>query len=532
MKQIIVLTRAQLGSAVDFLKIFHKTERSKAKNMSASLVLLLAFLLFAGLFGVYTWLMAAALSEAGELQILPGIMLTLVCVMNLFTTIYKIKGTLFGFKDYDVIMALPVKTGSVVASRLMLLYILNFFFTLVVMLPCNIIYGIFAEASISYYVLSFVSLFFIPLVPIVIAGIIGTLIAAVTSKFRKSNFVNTIVIIVFVVAALVLYFSVISDPSQLMSIGIMMNEMIGKVYPIATLYMQGVIELDLISMAGFILISVAAFGLFSAVVGRFFVKMSSSIASVRTSSNYKLKEQLVSSPLRALYRKELKRFLSCSVYLLNTSIGVILMTIAGVALIILQPEQLMIMLEIPMISDILPYIGMLFLTFLSSTVTTSASSISLEGKNLWIIKSVPVPARTIFNSKILLNISIMFPFLLVNVVIFSIVLKASILEALLLFLVPFALNCFISVFGLWLNSKFAVFNWTSEVVVVKQSASAMITLFVGMGLLILPVLCYALLDLPLMLVAVGFALVLFVAAAFIYLYLNKNAEYILTNLNN
>jgi ABC-2 type transport system permease protein len=53
-----------------------------------------------------------------------------------------------------------------------------------------------------------------------------------------------------------------------------------------------------------------------------------------------------------------------------------------------------------------------------------------------------------------------------------------------LFMVMTTIVCafFISFFGLIMNLLLPNFNWTTEVVVIKQSAATMIALFTGMGI--------------------------------------------------
>lgn len=533
MKQIMVLTKAQLGSAVDFLRLSRKSNKQdRKKKVNTISILVVAFVFFSLLFGFYVFGIGIALQESGYLYILPGMMMMVACIMNLITTVVKVKSTLFGFKDYDIVMSLPVSTSKVVASRLVLLYILNFFFTLVVMLPTTIVYGILSGAEVLFYLFSLIALLFIPLVPLVLSGLIGTCLAAITAKFRKSNLFNTLLIVLFFIVVFVLYFQIISNPEQLLSVGIMMESMMRKIYPISILFLNGVVEGNVVSLLSFLLISVALFGLFSAVVGHFFVRLSSSIASVHTKSNYKFQGQEVSSPFRALFRKEFRRYVGCSAYLLNSSVGILLATVASIALLIFRPAQLELFHSIPGMEGMLPYVGIAGLTFMIGLVVTSACSLSLEGKNFWIIRSAPIAAKTVFQVKFFLNIVIVLPFLIINVVILSFLLKAGLVESILMFAVPFAYNYFISIFGLWMNIKHPVFDWTSEIVVVKQGASVLITTFSSMGLVIVPIVVLAVTGLSPFVICCMTAGILILAATMMKLRLDKDAEKIMAKLCN
>ena len=104
----------------------------------------------------------------------------------------------------------------------------------------------------------------------------------------------------------------------------------------------------------------------------------------------------------------------------------------------------------------------------------TCSSISLEGKEWWIIKSLPVKTKDLLDSKLLLNLSIILPFWLVSEVLFIIALKPGVMELLWLVVIPVIMVVFSGVFGLTINLKMPVFNWENEVAVVKQSVSAFI----------------------------------------------------------
>ena len=78
-------------------------------------------------------------------------------VLSLVTTVYKAPGLLFAFKDYDLLMSLPVRTGSLVASRLLMLYGVNLAFTLLTMVPAWVVYAVFAAPPWFYTCLLYTS---------------------------------------------------------------------------------------------------------------------------------------------------------------------------------------------------------------------------------------------------------------------------------------------------------------------------------------------------------------------------------------
>ena len=111
-------------------------------------------------------------------------------------------------------------------------------------------------------------------------------------------------------------------------------------------------------------------------------------------------------------------------------------------------------------------------------MNTTATSISLEGKNWWILKSLPLTTKEILDAKILMNLILYLPFFIVSQIFLILALTPNLLDLLWLVLIPTCLILLSCVLGISINLKFPVFNWKNEVSIVKQSTSS---LFTGMG---------------------------------------------------
>lgn len=119
-------------------------------------------------------------------------------------------------------------------------------------------------------------------------------------------------------------------------------------------------------------------------------------------------------------------------------------------------------------------------------MTVTSTSISMEGKNWWIARSLPLSAKHIFDAKILMNLLLMLPFYLLSEGMLVLAIRPGILEAVWMFLIPAVMIVFSCVYGITVNLHFPVLNWESEVAVVKQSASAVLG---GIGGFVLAILC-------------------------------------------
>lgn len=487
MKKVMRLVSVQLWAVLGDMLAIGKSRTKKPKVLYASVLFFI--LLMSSISFFYSFMVGMGLKMYHSLDILPALMMAVVCVIILMTTVFKIKGTIFGFRDYDMIMSLPVSTGAVVACRLIILYAFNFMFVIIMIVPMMVAYGILAEPNVMFYIICFVSMFFIPLVPIVIASFLGTFIAWAASKFRYSNLLNIIFTLGLLSMFIGLSFTIKDNGQELVDIGKGITGQVNSLYPLAQLFTDAVVNYDIAAFLMFLAISVAAFLLYTALVKLSFKKINTLIMTGRYHVNFKMGEIRTSSPLKALYIKELKRYFSSTLYVLNTGFGIVMLTLGSIAAIFVDLDKV---LGDPQAAPMFANNSPLFISFCIVMTCSSMCSISLEGKNLWIIKSMPVTAKTVYLAKILVNLTIISP-AVIDTVILGAVLNLGALKTLILVLVTLASSVFIAFYGLLINLLLPNLNWTSEVVVIKQSAASMVTIFSGMAYVAVQFLLFVLL---------------------------------------
>ena len=475
MKKIVRLLRVQLWAVLgDVLSIGNNT---KKKPKLIYIGVLFFTLLMSAVSFFYCMMLGSGLKMFDSLEILPSMMLAVSCVIILMTTIFKVKGTIFGFRDYDMVMSLPVSTGAIVACRLIILYSFNFLFVFIVNVPMAIAYGILAEPRVTFYVMFLILLLFIPLLPIVIASVVGTVIAYLASKFRRTNFLNIIFSMSILLVVMGLSFTVRGNGQELVNLGKTITEEVNSLYPLASMYQKAVVSYDFIAFLQYIGISLFSFVVYTLVVKRIFKRMNTLMMTGGYRVNYRMGELKTASPLMALYKKELKRYFSSSLYVLNTGFGIVILTFAAVASIFVDLD---IIFGDPQVIGLFSNNIPLLITFCVVMTYTAASSLSLEGKSLWILKSLPVDPKTIYLAKIGVNLTIIAPAFL-DVILLGVVLKLSFLQIVITLLVTLACGFFTSFLGLLVNIWLPNFNWSSEVIIIKQSAASMVSVFTAIG---------------------------------------------------
>lgn len=109
----------------------------------------------------------------------------------------------------------------------------------------------------------------------------------------------------------------------------------------------------------------------------------------------------------------------------------------------------------------------------------TAPSVSLEGKNIWLLQALPVTGYQALKAKLKLHLWLTLPpaFLLTLAVEWVFKLQWS--ESVLLLVTVAAFVLFTAIAGLCVNLKAPNLTWTSEIVPIKQSMSVIIALFGG-----------------------------------------------------
>ena len=133
-------------------------------------------------------------------------------------------------------------------------------------------------------------------------------------------------------------------------------------------------------------------------------------------------------------------------------------------------------------TDTLTAIAALVIGYFLSTMVFSASSVSLEGKNIWIVRSAPVSSAEILMAKRRLHLLIAVP----AAASASVIGVNAVFTA--LFAAAFALVT--ADIGLVENLRHPSLTWINEMQPVKQGAAVILTMLILMGMLLVPTLLY------------------------------------------
>jgi ABC-2 type transport system permease protein len=121
---------------------------------------------------------------------------------SFFFTLFKTNGYLFGFRDYDMLMSLPVKITDIVASRFLLVYFTNLLFTIFLVLPMGIGYIIWVKSEALVYLYWLTAIFIIPLIPTILGVVLGAVVMSVSTRSRHTKAVSTILTVILLIGVL------------------------------------------------------------------------------------------------------------------------------------------------------------------------------------------------------------------------------------------------------------------------------------------------------------------------------------------
>jgi len=436
-------------------------------------------------------------------------------------------------KDSDMLLSLPIRRIVVILSKVVTQYIFDGPLVLLIFIPSVVSYYAMAVRDPAMLARGLVLAFLLPLLPIAVSYALGALMSVLREKFRMTGILTTIVLMLIVVGYMFINFqssgllSQVSDGGKVDSAAI-----IGKILPLSWLT-HAVLDGGLLPILFSLLMLIVPFWISMLLFASRFGRPENGYHSTSRVLGFEVK-----SPRVSLLRKEVRRYLSCTIYLFNTAFGPLLLVIFAAAVAIMGPEKIVSSMNIPVTAQAsipkdLVYIilGCVFF-FFPAVTSTSASAISLEGKQLWILKVHPVRTSDIFWSKYMLNILLMVPVSILAV--FAVGLRAGIPIPGILGLAAASalLGILMSFAGLIMNLWFPRFDWTNETSVVKQSMSVMMTMLFGFAAAAIPIVLYFVL-----LSKFGFGAFVIISigvygllAAVSYLYLNTKGKKIFESL--
>ncbi len=525
-----------------FSSLFVDRKTGKIRSSKGTVGFIILYVVLFAVLGASFYMMtsglAAVMIPMGLTWLYFVLMSGLTVFLGVFGGVFNTYASLYLAKDNDLLLSMPIPPSAILISRMVGVYAISMMYSSIVYIPAVVAIFVYGHPSPLAVVNLVLLWFLLGFLVHTLVCLFGWLVALVSSKLKN----NKIITVVFSLILFGVYYYFCMNSYEFIDMIAVNSQSIAdgmkvKAYP---LYLFGrAAEGEPIPM----LLTAAVILLLFAVVCLALSKTFIGIATVTSSSKKKVyREKAVKqkSLTGAMLAKEWGRFSSSATYMLNCGFSAVMLPLLGIASFFFAPhfrEELVgpitELFGTPAAAERLFSAGVgVAVLLLSNMIDVTAPSVSLEGKSLWIPRSLPIPAADILRGKLLLQLVISVPAILIASLCMTISFGLPFYDFFLILLLGSLTSAVLAEIGLLINLKHPDFNWVNEVYPIKQSMSVGISLLGGILLSSvvggLGIVCAIFLsDLVFFLVGIAlFALLSFL----LYRYLMQNGERLVSDL--
>lgn len=388
--------------------------------MGFGIIALLAYLI---IFVATTTLAALQANLHRELLFtLVGFVQVMVLFLGSMTTL----NFLYFSKDNQLLITLPIKTNTIFAVKFALSYLSELFISVFMGLPMLITYGVVLglngiNIGVSYYILSVISVFILPIIPLLVISLLSIPLMYIASYLKKRVIGKSLVVALISIFFMAIYFMFIGGATRMGSnldengMPIMSNAIASLVKGGSTV---GFFNYNLIN-ALLMVKPILNFAIYIAIIAVIFAvalllssvfyKKGISVALEDSNTSKKVqnvkeeKKYIKNTFRKTFFFKELKTVISTPSLFMNSIIGMVAVPL----LVIIMGGRTFNFADANEVVTMGTELGTIgFLCYLSSIMMSSTNTLSLvgfslEGKNISILKSLPLKPKDIVISKLL-----------------------------------------------------------------------------------------------------------------------------------
>lgn len=469
-----------------FRSYFYNSKKNQRRSRGSTIGLFLGFgclmLLIAGALVVtFAISLCDAFAQQGMGWMYFVLMGLFSVAMGAFGSVFNTYAGLYLSKDNDLLLSMPIPVRCIIASRLLSVYLMGTLYAGIVYLPAMIVYWVRASASAAVICGSLLLFVLISLFVLTLSCLLGWVIAKISLKLKNRGILTALFSLIFVGVYYAFYFKAQDLISYLIEHATQIGDKIkGAAYP---LYLFGCVGVG--NWVAELTVGLTVFALFAltcVILSKSFLRIATATGKVARAT-YREKSVKAENADSALLRKEFRRFFGSANYMLNCGFGTLFLPAAGIFLLIkgrLLIDNLNVLFQDG--GAIVPVLLCAAACLLGSMNDAAAPSVSLEGKNLWLVQSLPVNPFQVLMAKarlqiIITGIPMIFFLICAAIVTFPVAPVGTILSiAVSLLYVPLA-----AFFALFLGVRHPNLTWSNEIVPIKQSMNVMVALFSGWG---------------------------------------------------
>ena len=387
-----------------FQVYFYDAKKNKARSKASTamyfaLFILLVFGLLGGIFTFLSVKLCAPLITAGMDWLYFALMGLIAVMLGAFGSVFNTYAGLYLPKDNDLLLSLPIPISALVGARLFVVYLMGLLYSVVVILPAIIVYWVIAGVSLSVVFGGLLITLLISVFVLTISCVLGWIVAKISRKLKHKSLITVLISLVVIGVYYFVYFKAQSVIQELLANAAVYGAQIkGAAYPV---YLFGSVGVGDVMASVIVSAAVAVlFGLMWVLLSRSFLQIATSTGkSVRR--EYREMHSKQRGIDAALLCREFSRFTASPGYMLNCGLGTFLMLLCAIA-VLWKGGELFAVLDAMFAETAgsVPLLLCVVLCGLASMNFMTAPSVSLEGKSLWLLQSLPVEPWRIFRAKI------------------------------------------------------------------------------------------------------------------------------------
>lgn len=376
--------------------------------------------------------------------------------------------------DSDFLLSMPMKRSTIVFSKTVNRWLFDFFFVALMFVPYIVIYEMRVGVSAPEIARASLLALVLPTLSVGISYTFDFIVNRLFNKTKMASLFKSLMLtslFIVVLGSMLLKTSLYGTVKENTMLAYFSDRPIEEA--MLGFLFSPTVKNVCIALGTCLLPFALGFCLFSLNFGKTFVGYHS--------KNTELKFGETRSPFGLLFKKELYNYASTTAYVVNTIIGPVMALCVGVfALTMGQSglEKTFGGASIP--KELIFGICALVLCGASATAFISAPSISLEGQNMWLIKSAPIDEKSVLLSKFLTHLVIVVPSMILSGLMVSVAFRLGAVAAIELILLSCLFTVIVDAFGLFANLLHPRFDWENETQVIKQSMSSFLTMIFGL----------------------------------------------------
>lgn len=464
---------------------FYDQKKGRARSKASSAVSITVFaILMVGILGGLFSVLSFNLSLLGTVgfgwfyYFILGI---IGIFLGVFGSVFNTASALYNAKDNDLLLSMPIPVSYIMVSRLFAVFITGALYSGIVVIPAAAVFLItngvtFAKLAggILFVLLVFLAVF-------LLSCVLGYVVAAISSRLKNKSVITVLISLAFFAVYYFVYFKASELIGDIIENAALYGDAVkGAFYPA---YLFGSCGMgDPLSLLVFFGVVLAALAVTCYLIARSFLKIVTKSDSVTVTTKKRRALMKSKGVFASLVGREISRFLSSANYMLNCGIGAVLAVLAAAFLLIKGGGLTAALdgiegfsLEKGAFAVVLLAVG----AMLVSTCYVAAPSVSLEGRSLWVIRSLPVDTKTVLLAKLVPQLALSSVAIEAFVICGCIALGVGLWTSVLTALAALSYCALYGAFALTLGIEKADLMWTSEIYPVKQGMAVTVSLISG-----------------------------------------------------